>query len=211
MVMKPEPIVACIEACEAQAGQRLRRVLLTPQGTPLTQARAQALAETDGVLFLCGRYEGVDERVREHFIDEEISIGDYVLTGGEPAALVVLDAVIRLRPGVLGNADSAVDESFSNGLLEYPQYTRPQSFRDLDVPAVLSSGDHGRIARWRYEQSLLRTLRRRPDLLKQALPRLSARDRDFLEDADADAWQALLLNTSPPPLSDAASDSGVKS
>ena len=193
MVMKPGPIVRSIEAVEEQVGHRLHRILLTPQGAPFTQQTAHRLAEMkQGVLMLCGRYEGVDERVREHFIDEEISIGDYILTGGEPAALVVVDALIRLRPGVLGNAASSVDESFSEGLLEYPQYTRPQSFRALEVPAILSSGDHGRIARWRREQSLRRTLRRRPDLLALRWSELDQRDQDFLAKADALAWQNFL-------------------
>ncbi len=180
MVMKPEPIVEAIEHVEAAHG-RLYRILLTPQGRPFTQVDARRLSEMDGIVLLCGRYEGVDERVREGFIDEELTIGDYVLTGGEPAALVVLDAVIRLREGVLGNAESSVDESFSDpSLLEYPHYTRPYDFRGECVPEILRSGDHGRIARWRREQALLRTYRRRPELFARLVGTLSEAERSAL-------------------------------
>jgi len=200
MVMKPEPIVRAIEDVEADAGHRLHRVLLTPQGTRFSQRSARRLAATDGgIILICGRYEGFDERVREHFVDEELSIGDYVLTGGEPAALVVLDAVVRLLPGVLGNAASAADESFScasdGRLLEYPQYTRPFTFRGHSVPDVLRSGHHARIDRWRYEQSLLRTARNRPDLLRAAWLEISPQDREFLSTELGEAALEEILGT----------------
>jgi len=140
-------------------------ILLTPQGRPFTQSEARRLANFDRLVLLCGHYEGVDERVREHLVSEELSLGDFVLTGGELAAMVVVDAVVRLRPGVLGNEASPAEESFSEGLLEYPQYTRPPEFRGWAVPDVLRSGDHGEIARWRKRESLRRTLERRPALL----------------------------------------------
>jgi tRNA (guanine37-N1)-methyltransferase len=161
MVMKPEPLIAAIE--KADAPRPL--LLLGPGGERFDQAKAQELASTDGFSLLCGRYEGVDQRVIDLHCDGELSIGDYVLAGGEVAAMVVLEAVGRLVPGVMGNASSADEESFSSGLLEYPHYTRPAVFRNATVPDVLRSGDHERVARWRLAQSLLRTARRRPDLL----------------------------------------------
>ena len=166
MVMKPEPLVLAIEDAKARL-PAARVLLMSPQGAPFTQARARALAGTAELILVCGRYEGVDERVLE-WIDEEISLGDFVLTGGEFAALAVVDAVTRLVPGVLGNDESIVRESFAEdkGLLEGPQYTRPPEFRGRKVPEVLLSGDHARIARWREEQSLSRTRQRRPDLVK---------------------------------------------
>ncbi len=176
MVLKPEPLVAAVEALGLGA-ERPRRVLLTPQGRVFSQTDAAALARLPEVALVCGRYEGVDERVRA-FMDDEISIGDMVLSGGEIAALVVIDAVSRLVPGVLGCEDSAVHESFADGLLEYPQYTRPPEFRGARVPDVLLSGDHGAIARWRRQQSLRRTFERRPDLLAHAA--LTAEDRAYL-------------------------------
>jgi tRNA (guanine37-N1)-methyltransferase len=176
MVMKPEPLVAAIEAAGA-GRERPHRILLSPQGKVLTQDHALALADLPALALICGRYEGVDERVRA-CVDEELSIGDFVVSGGEIAALVVIDAVARLVPGVLGCADSAVSESFRDGLLEGPQYTRPPEFRGDAVPAVLLSGDHAAIARWRREQALRRTFERRPDLLSHA--RLSDEDRAFL-------------------------------
>jgi tRNA (guanine37-N1)-methyltransferase len=176
MVMKPEPVVAALEALDTGA-ERPWRVLLSPQGRPLTQEGAAALARRPALALVCGRYEGVDERVRQ-FVDEELSIGDFILSGGEAAALVVIDAVSRLVPGVLGCEISAADESFSQGLLEYPQYTRPAEFRGLVVPEVLRSGDHRAIARWRRQEALRRTYERRPDLLAQA--RLTDEDRAFL-------------------------------
>jgi len=162
MVLMPEPIYAAVEA--AQPPRPL--LLLGPGGRRLDQATARELAAGEGFSLLCGRYEGVDDRVRTDLCDGELSIGDYVLGGGEVAAMVVLEAVGRLVPGVMGNAASAGDESFSDGLLEYPQFTKPASFQGLDVPEVLRSGDHGRVARWRRAQALRRTLEHRPDLLE---------------------------------------------
>jgi tRNA (guanine37-N1)-methyltransferase len=176
MVMKPEPLAAAIAAAGSGAG-RPHRVLLCPQGAVLDQTRARALAARDALVLVCGRYEGIDERVRAH-VDEELSVGDYVLSGGEIAALVVIDAVARLVPGVLGCAQSAEEESFRGGLLEYPQYTRPPEFDGAAVPDILLSGDHQAIARWRRHESLRRTWERRPDLLEQA--ELTAEDRAFL-------------------------------
>ncbi|MBI2913528.1 MAG: tRNA (guanosine(37)-N1)-methyltransferase TrmD [Chloroflexi bacterium] len=163
MVMKPEPIFAAVESVRRESS---RVVLITPQGRPFRQPVAQELSKVEHMVLLCGHYEGVDERVREHLVDDELSLGDFVLTGGELAAMVVCDAVARLLPGVLGAEESAVEESFAEDLLEYPHYTRPPEFRGWSVPEVLLSGDHARIARWRRQQSLLRTLRRRPDLLR---------------------------------------------
>jgi tRNA (guanine37-N1)-methyltransferase len=175
MVMKPEPLVAAIE--HVAAADRPRRILLAARGARFDQRRAAALAGDASLLLVCGRYEGVDERVSA-YVDEELSIGDYVLSGGELAALAVLDAVARLLPGVLGNIASAPDDSFATGLLEHPQYTRPWTFRDVAVPDVLGSGDHGAIRRWRREQALRTTLARRPDLLDVAS--LDDADRTFL-------------------------------
>ncbi|TMB46160.1 MAG: tRNA (guanosine(37)-N1)-methyltransferase TrmD [Deltaproteobacteria bacterium] len=175
MVMKPEPLVAAIE--HIAAADAPRRILLSPQGAAFSHERARALASERSLLLLCARYEGLDERVKRH-VDEELSIGDYVLSGGELAALVVLDAVARLLPGVLGNVASPADDSFATGLLEHPQYTRPEEFRGVRVPDVLLSGEHAAIARWRREQSLRLTLERRPDLLARAP--LDATDRAFL-------------------------------
>jgi tRNA (guanine37-N1)-methyltransferase len=163
MVMKAAPIVEALDAIAAGA-PHARRILLSPRGAALDQVRAEALARVEDLVLVCGRYEGVDERVRG-FVDEELSIGDYVLSGGEFAALVVIDAVTRLLPGALGNAESARSESFASGLLEYPQYTRPETFRGIPVPAVLLSGDHAAIARWRMEAARDLTRRARPDLL----------------------------------------------
>jgi len=189
MVMKPEPI---FEAVEDVLGSPpvCPLILLTPQGRTFNQATAMRLAQNDllseeeggRLALLCGRYEGVDERVRQHLVSDEISIGDYVLTGGELAALVVIDAVTRFLPGALGDPEGALDDSHASGLLEYPQYTRPADFRGWQVPEVLLSGDHARIARWRREQALLRTWQRRPDLLQSALESgaLSDEDRKFL-------------------------------
>jgi tRNA (guanine37-N1)-methyltransferase len=165
MVMKPEPFFRAVEQLRTPEAHV---VLLSPAGRLLTQQIVRDLAAQAHLILLCGHYEGVDERVAQHLANEEISIGDYVLSGGEPAALVVVDAVVRLVPGALGSSASAHEESFSQGLLEYPQYTRPASFRGMDVPAVLLSGDHARIAAWRRQQALLRTQQRRPDLLTRA-------------------------------------------
>lgn len=164
MVLKPDILAKAIDAT-APEGDPRPRILMSPRGKPLTQARARELALGPGAVIVCGRFEGIDQRVIEGRGLEEISIGDYVLAGGEVAAMVLLEAVVRLIPGVLGKAESHADESFENGLLEYPQYTRPQSFEGVDIPAVLTSGDHGKIAKWRHEQSLALTRTRRPDLL----------------------------------------------
>jgi len=163
MVMKPEPLVAAIEAAKNDL-KRPRVILLSPQGKLFDQAEAARLSREEEIVLVCGRYEGIDERVKA-FVDEEISVGDYTLSGGELPALVVIDAVTRLIPGVLGNAQSSEDDSFSNGLLEYPQYTRPEEFRGLKVPEVLVSGDHEKIRRWRNEASVALTRERRPHLL----------------------------------------------
>jgi tRNA (guanine37-N1)-methyltransferase len=168
MVMKPEPLAAAIEAVRAGAQPAGRTVLLTPQGRLLTQAVVNELAEEQRLILVCGHYEGVDERIRQHFVDDEISIGDYVLSGGELPALVVIDTVVRRLPGTLGSAESLVEESHADGLLEYPQYTRPAVFREWAVPDILLSGHHGEIARWRRRQRVVRTALRRPDLLANA-------------------------------------------
>ena len=167
MVLKPEPLASVIDALRPP-GSEARVILLGPAGRRFSQEVARQLAGRAHLILLCGRYEGVDERVSETLADEELSIGDYVLTGGEPAALVVADAVTRLLPGVLGDENAPASDSFARGLLEHPQYTRPEVFRGASVPEVLRSGDHGRIARWRQVMSLWRTWRRRPDLLETA-------------------------------------------
>lgn len=174
-----EPVFAAVEAVEPPRPL----FLLGPGGRRLDQSFARELAATDGFSLLCGRYEGVDARVVDHLVDGEISIGDYVLAGGEVAALVVLEAVGRLVPGVMGNQASGEDESFSDGLLEYPHYTRPATFRGWDVPAVLRSGDHARVARWRRAKALARTVRDRPDLI-DARGGLSDADRALLTELD---------------------------
>ncbi len=178
MVMKPEPIFTAVEGVLG-APPACPVILLTPQGRPFSQSIAFELAEQPRLALLCGRYEGVDERVRQHLVSDEISIGDYVLTGGELPALVLIDAVTRLIPGVLGDPDGALDDSHASGLLEYPHYTRPPEYRGWRVPEVLVSGDHARLARWRRQQALLRTRQRRPDLLQKA--DLSASDLEFLK------------------------------
>jgi tRNA (guanine37-N1)-methyltransferase len=165
MVMKPEPLAAAIRAAR-QTAPSARTILMTPQGRVFTQAVARELAGRQGLIFVCGRYEGVDDRLCPELIEEELSIGDYVLTGGEIAAMAVVDAVTRLIPGVLGGADSAAKDSFSDGLLEHAHFTRPPVFEGAEVPAVLLSGHHGNIERWRLESSLMRTLVNRPDLLR---------------------------------------------
>ncbi len=175
MVLAPEPIFRAVEAVDPPRPL----YLLGPAGRRLDQALVAELASGPGFSLLCGRYEGVDARVGDHLADGELSVGDYVLAGGEVAALVVVEAVTRLVPGVMGNAGSAVEESFAGGLLEHPHYTRPADFRGWPVPAVLLSGDHGRIARWRRAQALARTLQRRPDLLA-ARGGLSAEERALL-------------------------------
>ncbi len=163
MLMKPEPL---FEAVEALRGEKTRVILTSPAGRPFRQEIARELAAEEHLLLICGSYEGFDERVRECLADDELSIGDYVLTNGALPAMVIIDSVTRLLPGVLGDDESSVDESFSDGLLEYPQYTRPAEFRGMNVPEVLLSGDHAAIERWRREQARLRTGQRRPDLLE---------------------------------------------
>jgi tRNA (guanine37-N1)-methyltransferase len=173
MVMRPEPLVTAIESIGAS-----RKILLTPTGRRLDRAYVSELAKVPSLTLICGRYEGFDARVRP-FVDEELSIGDFVLQGGEPAAMIVIDAVSRRLPGVLGNAESPVDESFESGLLEYPQYTRPAEFRGFAVPAALLSGNHERIRRWRRWASLRKTRDQRPDLLEKMT--LSDEDRELLD------------------------------
>ena len=180
MVMKPEPIVRALRAI-GDDGPPARTVLLSPQGRLFNQEIAREFSRLRRITLICGRYEGVDERVAEFFTDDEISIGDYVLTGGELAAMVVVDAVVRLLPGTLGNVCSAEADSFSEPVLEHPQYTRPQDFEGLSVPAILLSGNHEGIRRWRKGQALLRTRLRRPDLFARLS--LSAEDRVLLESA----------------------------
>jgi len=172
MVMKVEPVAAAVRSLVRTSEEVSPHViLLTPQGRLFNQARARELARRPRMALICGHYEGVDERVSRLFVQEELSVGDYVLTGGETAALVVMDAVVRLLPGVLGNTDSLEEESFSSGLIEYPQYTRPREFEGHGVPEVLLSGDHAEIARWRKEESMRRTMERRPDLVVAAFER----------------------------------------
>jgi tRNA (guanine37-N1)-methyltransferase len=177
MVMKPEPIFTAVESVLG-APPSCPLILLDPQGRVFTQAVAQELSQYSHLGLLCGRYEGIDERVRQHLVTDEISIGDYVLSGGELPALVLIDSITRLIPGALGDPEGAWDDSYATGLLEYPHYTRPPKFRGWGVPEVLLSGDHARIARWRRQQALLRTRLRRPDLLQRA--DLSENDRDYL-------------------------------
>jgi tRNA (guanine37-N1)-methyltransferase len=184
MVMKPEPIFTAIEAVLG-APPICPVILLSPQGRVFTQAVAEELAQQTHIALLCGRYEGIDERVIEHLVTDEVSIGDYVLSGGELPAMVLIDAVTRLIPGALGDPEGAWDDSHATGLLEYPQYTRPPEFRNWRVPDILLSGDHGRIAKWRHQQALLRTRQRRPDLLEKA--QLSDDDRNFLDGVELQA------------------------
>ncbi|MDE0194331.1 MAG: tRNA (guanosine(37)-N1)-methyltransferase TrmD [bacterium] len=179
MVLAPEPIFDTVE--QARVARPL--ILLSAAGRPLDQRTAETLAAGDGFSLLCGRYEGVDERVRTALADDEIYVGDYVLAGGEVAAMVVLEAVVRLLPGVMGNTDSGGDDSFSSGLLGHPQYTRPAEYRGMAVPEVLRSGDHGRVERWRRAQALARTQQQRPDLIA-ARGGLSEADLELLEEFD---------------------------
>lgn len=177
MVLKPEPVVEALEHIRSQGGDACA-VLLSPQGEPFTQRLAEQLSRQEQVVLVCGRYEGVDERIRD-FVDKEVSVGDYVINGGEAAALVLVEAVGRLVPGVLGKLESTEGESFSTGLLEYPHYTRPRSFRGREVPETLVSGHHREIERWRLKESLKRTLLRRPDLLERR--QLSPEEQDLLQ------------------------------
>ena len=192
MVMKVEPVFAAVESvlgpipggdgndrASTDSGARVPVILLTPQGRVFSQKIAMELVRHPRLALICGRYEGVDERIREHLVTDEISIGDYVLTGGELPALILMDGISRLIPGVLGDPDGAMDDSHATGLLEYPHYTRPPEYRDWGVPEILLSGDHAKIEKWRREQSLRRTLKRRPDLLESAP--LSETDRKVLK------------------------------
>ncbi len=164
MVLKPEPMFSAVETITA--GKNPRIILMCPQGERFTQKKAEELAQEKELVFLCGHYEGYDERIRQHLVTDEISIGDFVLTGGELGAMTVIDSVVRLLPGVLGQEDSHIQDSFSTGLLEHPHYTRPAEFRGMKVPDVLLSGNHAKIEQWREEESLKRTFERRPDLLE---------------------------------------------
>jgi len=200
MVLKPDPIFAAVEdilsktelpeglgsteanddpSKESVERRRPRVILMCPQGETFTQSKAEELSQEEHLIFICGHYEGYDERIREHLVTDELSIGDYVLTGGELPAMVIIDSVVRLLPGVLGNETSAVTDSFSTGLLEYPHYTRPAEFRGWKVPDILLSGHHANIDRWRREQALLRTWQRRPELLERL--ELSKTDQAFLD------------------------------
>lgn len=167
MVLKPEPIFNAVEDVTKHAVGKPRIVLMCPQGERLTQEKAEEFAREEHLILICGHYEGYDERIREHLVTDEISLGDFVLTGGEIAAMAVVDSVVRLLPEVLGNEASSVLDSFSTGLLEHPQYTRPADYKGMTVPDVLLSGNHAKIEEWREEQSLRRTLERRPDLLEE--------------------------------------------
>lgn len=179
MVMQPGPVHRACEDLMSNGSKAKRVVFLTPQGKTFNQAMAREFAMEEELILLCGHYEGIDERVIEEIVTDEVSLGDFVLTGGELGALVMIDAISRLAPGVLGCDDSSVDESFSNSLLEYPQYTRPLTFLDKEVPAILRSGHHANIDKWRREQSLERTLRKRPDLLEGA--DLTKKDKEYLQ------------------------------
>ncbi len=201
MVLKPESIFEAVETikseiCDKEKISALPIILLTPQGRPFSQQIAQELSRYSHLTLICGHYEGVDERVREHLVTDEISIGDYVLTGGELPALVVIDAIIRLLPGVLGSEESPLNESHTNGLLEYPQYTRPAVYRSWSVPEVLLSGNHAQIAKWRREQIIRRTLERRPELLdrtdlcleeKQLVERLASSPKESRPSLDKES------------------------
>ena len=180
MMLKPEPIFEAVEAVTRELGvATIPTILLSPQGRLFNQKIAQQLAGYEHFILICGRYEGVDERVAEHLASDEISVGDYVLSGGEVAAMVVVDCVVRLLPGAVGSEESVAEDSHMDGLLEYPQYTRPAEYRNWTVPAVLLSGNHSQIALWRRQQRLLRTAKRRPDLLEKAV--LSEEDKIFLK------------------------------
>ena len=167
MVFKPEPIFRAVEFIKEKRGENLRIILLSPQGKLFNQEKAKELSKYKNLVLICGHYEGVDERVVRYLVEEEISIGDYILTGGEIPALVIIDCVSRILPGVLGKEDSLKEESFSRGILEYPQYTRPRKFRNFSVPEVLLSGDHKTIEKWRLKEALRNTYKKRPELLKE--------------------------------------------
>ena len=178
MIMKPEPLAKAIRAARLEM-QDARTILLSPQGACFDQDKARALAHSKALIFICGRYEGVDERIYCNYVDEEISIGDFILTGGELAAMVIIDAIVRLLPGALGCKDSAVNESFNDNLLEHAHYTRPRTFEGLDVPPVLISGNHREIEKWRTETTLIRTFLKRPDMLTDRP--LSHNEREILK------------------------------
>lgn len=186
MVMKPEPVAAAIEHASASHPELdLPVVYLSPQGETWNQNLAREFSALPGMILLCGRYEGLDERVIDKYVDREISVGDYVLTGGELGALIMIDSITRLLPGVLGNSDSAQQDSFSEeGLLDCPHYTRPENWNGMHVPEVLMSGHHAKIDQWRRQTALLRTKERRPELFKQIEPQLSKKDQKFLESVD---------------------------
>ncbi len=180
MIMKPDPVFEAVEGVKNIIGdQDIPVILLSPQGDLFTQDLAAKLANTNNIILICGHYEGIDDRVAEHLADYEISVGDYLLSGGEPAAMVIIDSVVRLIPGAIGSSDSLVEESHCNGLLEYPQFTRPPEYRGWKVPDVLLSGNHQEISTWRRQQSIIRTARRRPDLLKKAV--LTEQDRKTIK------------------------------
>lgn len=180
MVLKPQPIFDAVAHLHEESHTKPRVILLCPQGERYTQKKAEELAEEKHLIFVCGHYEGYDERIREHVVTDEISIGDFVLTGGELGAMVIIDSVVRLLPGVLGNEESHMKDSFSTGMLEHPHYTRPADFRGMKVPDVLMSGNHKHIDEWRAKESLKRTLERRPDLLEQM--ELTAEQKRWLEE-----------------------------
>ncbi len=183
MLMKPEPLAEAIESVKKKAPDA-RVLLMTPQGEPFDQKKAEELSALERSILVCGRYEGIDERIRQYYVDEEVSIGDFVVTGGELPAMAVVDAVARLVPGVLGDENSSLEESFSEPLLEYPQYTRPENFKGHVVPQVLLSGHHEKIRKWRRKESLKRTMEKRPDLLEKM--QLNEQDREMLERLKAD-------------------------
>ncbi|WP_221564234.1 tRNA (guanosine(37)-N1)-methyltransferase TrmD [Alkalihalobacillus sp. TS-13] len=184
MVLTPQPLFDAVEQLKSDQETPPRVILMCPQGERLTQQKAEELSKEDHLIFICGHYEGYDERIREHLVTDEISIGDYVLTGGELAAMVVIDSVSRLLPEVLGNEESSKLDSYSSGILEHPHYTRPADFRGMKVPEVLLSGDHAKIQKWRDKESLKRTFLRRPDLIDLAV--LSDEDRIYLEKVKKD-------------------------
>lgn len=179
MVIKSEPLFRAVEKVKEERSSSSKVILLSPQGQTFAQEKAKELAEEEGLIFICGHYEGVDERVREHLIDEELSLGDFVLTGGELAAMVIVDAIARMLPGVLGCKDSIREDSFYQTLLDYPQYTRPAEFRGWKVPGVLISGNHQKIREWRKKKKLENTFKKRPDLLKVA--KLNREEEEMLE------------------------------
>ncbi|WP_113882146.1 MULTISPECIES: tRNA (guanosine(37)-N1)-methyltransferase TrmD [Cytobacillus] len=185
MVLKPQPIFDAVDDLQSKSGASPRVILLCPQGERFTQKKAEELAEMDHLIFVCGHYEGYDERIREHVVTDEISIGDFVLTGGELGAMVVIDSVVRLLPGVLGNEESHMKDSFSTGFLEHPHYTRPADFRGIKVPDVLISGNHRLVDEWRAKESLRRTYLRRPDLLEDA--ELTKEQQKWLEEIKAES------------------------